>query len=183
MKRIKLILAVLVLIAASTVPSSAEDIYLGGFLQGLYGGGLHDDNPTSSEMTASETRLQLKLESFSDLCSAIESEAQRDMEVSRLRTRRIMPDTLRARCADLSLDLVAQISRTEDGGAMLNLLDTELLEKPSVLSVLALTRMTRVQSAPASTPSETLSRSSTRFSESLRHVRGLAVVAEYKPLS
>ncbi|MBN1212949.1 MAG: hypothetical protein JXA92_10260 [candidate division Zixibacteria bacterium] len=44
----------------------AGETYLGGFVQGLYGGGLDRDNPTSSEMTASETRLQLRMESFSD---------------------------------------------------------------------------------------------------------------------
>ena len=66
MKQIKLIIAVLILIAAVSTPTRAEELYLGGFLQGLYGGGIDNSNPTSSEMTASETRLQLKLESFSD---------------------------------------------------------------------------------------------------------------------
>ncbi|HDL02747.1 MAG TPA: hypothetical protein ENH25_01295, partial [candidate division Zixibacteria bacterium] len=46
--------------------TKAGEIYLSGFLQGLYGGGLDSDNPTPTELTASETRLQLKLESFSD---------------------------------------------------------------------------------------------------------------------
>jgi hypothetical protein len=66
MTQIKLLTAVLVLVATMTFPATAEDIYLGGFVQGLYGGGTEGNNPTSSEMTASETRLQLKLESFSD---------------------------------------------------------------------------------------------------------------------
>ena len=46
--------------------TKAGETYLSGFLQGLYGGGLDSDNPTLTELTASETRLQLKLESFSD---------------------------------------------------------------------------------------------------------------------
>ena len=37
------------------------EVYLGGFLQGLYGGRLNEDNPTMTEYTASESRLQLKL--------------------------------------------------------------------------------------------------------------------------
>ena len=47
-------------------PAAAGDTYLSGFLQTLYGGGLDDRNPTASEMTASEARLQLRLESYSE---------------------------------------------------------------------------------------------------------------------
>ncbi len=67
MKRIypSFLAAGLLLIATAT-RSNAEQTTLGGFVQGLYGGGLDRDNPTSSEMTASETRLQLRLESYSD---------------------------------------------------------------------------------------------------------------------
>jgi hypothetical protein len=55
------------IIALITAPSLfAEDVYISGFMQGLYGGGLDRDNPTSSEMTAAETRLQMRLESYSD---------------------------------------------------------------------------------------------------------------------
>ncbi len=43
----------------------ADDVMITGYLQGLYGGGLDEDNPTSSEWTASETRLQMRLESYS----------------------------------------------------------------------------------------------------------------------
>jgi hypothetical protein len=43
----------------------ADDVMITGHLQGLYGGGLDEDNPTSSEWTASETRLQMRLESYS----------------------------------------------------------------------------------------------------------------------
>ena len=44
----------------------AGETYMSGFLQGLYGAGIDRDNPTSSEYTASESRLQLRMESFSD---------------------------------------------------------------------------------------------------------------------
>jgi hypothetical protein len=47
-------------------PAGADEPIISGFLQGLYGGGLEDDNPTSSDWTASESRLQLRLESYSD---------------------------------------------------------------------------------------------------------------------
>jgi hypothetical protein len=44
----------------------AGETYLTGFVQTLYGGGLDDKNPTGSDFSVSETRLQVKLESISD---------------------------------------------------------------------------------------------------------------------
>ncbi len=57
-----------VILFVMLLPFKAEsaDTYLSGFLQALYGGGTGGDNPTSSDLTASETRLQLRMESFSD---------------------------------------------------------------------------------------------------------------------
>jgi len=55
-----------VLILALPGITSAGETYLSGFLQGLYGGGLDNNNPTSSDLTAAETRLQIRLESYSD---------------------------------------------------------------------------------------------------------------------
>ncbi len=63
----RIILTGLFAIILMTPVVSAEDVYISGFLQGLYGGQLHSDNPTPSEMTASETRLQLRLESYGNL--------------------------------------------------------------------------------------------------------------------
>ena len=63
-KSLHLTIAVALLLLVS--PAIGGETYLGGFVQGLYGGGLDSDNPTSSEMTASEARLQLRLESFSE---------------------------------------------------------------------------------------------------------------------
>lgn len=57
------ILAGLLLI---TAPSSRAEVRIDGFLQGLYGARLDEDNPTSTEHTASETRLQLRAEHFGD---------------------------------------------------------------------------------------------------------------------
>jgi hypothetical protein len=42
------------------------DVKLDGFMQGLYGGRLDQNNPTSSEQTASESRLQVRLEQVND---------------------------------------------------------------------------------------------------------------------
>ncbi len=60
MKRILFILLLLM------VADAHADLYWGGFLQGLYGGRLHEENPAETEYTASETRFQLRLEHFGD---------------------------------------------------------------------------------------------------------------------
>lgn len=64
MLRLAISLLAVVLMTAST--ALAEDVALTGFLQGLYGGNLNSDNPTGKDYTASETRLQLRLESYQD---------------------------------------------------------------------------------------------------------------------
>jgi len=56
-------LIILGLIAIFAAPLHAE-VNIDGFLQGLYGARLEEDNPTATEMPASETRLQLRAEHF-----------------------------------------------------------------------------------------------------------------------
>jgi len=63
-KHIKL--AIITIFLLMPFSSEAGETYITGFLQGLYGGGLESNSPTASDFTASETRLQLKLESFSE---------------------------------------------------------------------------------------------------------------------
>ena len=46
-------------------PVQAE-VKIDGFMQGLYGGRLDEKNPTSSEQTASESRLQVRMEQAND---------------------------------------------------------------------------------------------------------------------
>lgn len=65
MKRYSLLITGVLLAAVLSAPAMA-DTSIGGFLQGLYGYGTDSKNPVPSDLTASEVRLQLKLESFSD---------------------------------------------------------------------------------------------------------------------
>jgi hypothetical protein len=46
--------------------AGAGDLAMSGFLQGVYGGALNEDNRTGKDYTVSETRLQLRLESYQD---------------------------------------------------------------------------------------------------------------------
>ncbi|PKK83567.1 MAG: hypothetical protein CVT49_08005 [candidate division Zixibacteria bacterium HGW-Zixibacteria-1] len=54
------------LLLMGTPATKAGEVMLSGFLQGLYGGGLDSNNPTASDLTASESRLQMRLESYSE---------------------------------------------------------------------------------------------------------------------
>ncbi|MBD3402759.1 hypothetical protein GF420_07675 [candidate division GN15 bacterium] len=65
MRHVTLVVMGLLLIAAAAIPASAE-VYVHGFMQGLWGGRLDQDNPTTTEQTASETRMQLRVEHFGD---------------------------------------------------------------------------------------------------------------------
>mgnify|MGYP003573567487 CR=1 FL=1 len=46
--------------------ASAQELYWGGFVEGLWGAGLDDNNPTTRDYPVAETRLQLRLESYGD---------------------------------------------------------------------------------------------------------------------
>ncbi len=58
-------LAILGLLLLAAVPARSE-LFIDGFLQGLYGGRTDQNNPTETEYTASETRMQLRAEHFGD---------------------------------------------------------------------------------------------------------------------
>ncbi|MBU8934339.1 MAG: hypothetical protein KOO62_10070 [candidate division Zixibacteria bacterium] len=60
---IKLGVIGLLVISAATAQA---DVYIDGFLQNLQGARLDETNPTTTEMTASETRLQMRAEHFGD---------------------------------------------------------------------------------------------------------------------
>jgi hypothetical protein len=61
-KYIFLIAGILILFV---LPLHAE-VYLDGFLQGLYGGHLNDKNPAAADYPASESRFQLRAEHYGD---------------------------------------------------------------------------------------------------------------------
>lgn len=63
MKRALLLIMLLVPVMAGT---TYAEVTMDGFVQGLFGGGLDSDNPTSTDYTANETRLQLRTEHYGD---------------------------------------------------------------------------------------------------------------------
>ena len=64
-QRALLLLTLGLLLFSAAAPVTAE-VRIDGFLQGLYGGRVDNDNPTETEYTASETRMQLRAEHFGD---------------------------------------------------------------------------------------------------------------------
>ncbi len=48
----------------------ADEVQLGGFVEGLWGAGLNDNNPVARDYPAAETRLQLRFESYADRAEA-----------------------------------------------------------------------------------------------------------------
>jgi hypothetical protein len=65
-KRISLVALAAVMILAGWGSSRAQELYLNGFVEGLFSGGLDDRNPTDRDYPAAETRLQLRAESYGD---------------------------------------------------------------------------------------------------------------------
>ena len=65
---IKLFLILLTGLSLSLAsPAATQDLYWGGFVEGLWGAGLDGDNPTDRDYPAAEMRLRLRVESFSDV--------------------------------------------------------------------------------------------------------------------
>lgn len=68
MNRMKKIITTiaLMLLLVSLQSSVKAEIYMDGFVQGLFGGNLDEDNPAETDYSASETRMQLRLEDIGD---------------------------------------------------------------------------------------------------------------------
>ncbi|MCK5126227.1 MAG: hypothetical protein KAR42_08215 [candidate division Zixibacteria bacterium] len=66
LRKISLIILLLVGLWNISGTSMAQELYWGGFVEGLWGAGIDDNNPTGRDYPVAETRLQLRLESFGD---------------------------------------------------------------------------------------------------------------------
>lgn len=122
-----------------------------------------------------------KLKEFAGVAIATEREKQMGLDISSLRQRQLVPDVLASRAAELSVDLISQISSIDAGRSSLIMLDPSLLSNPSVLSVIVLRRMLRLLTSK-NPPIDQLSRSGMKFSESVL-IGNLSLIAEYKPSS
>lgn len=132
--------------------------------------------------TLQSGNARAKLMEFHDSCTRLESEAQLEADVSQLRGRRAQPEVLKARCAEISADLVARISSTKNGTEGIERLDPDLMTNPTVLTVLTLNRLSRVLADPGERRIE-YGRAKRKLSETVADAPGIAVIGEYKPRS
>jgi anthranilate phosphoribosyltransferase len=154
--------------------NSAAALYLAGKVSDLQAG---------FEMAMRTIRSGMamaKLREFSALTRKMEADRQMTHDISMLRGRRITPEVLARRCSDLSSDLVEQISKLDGGELDLQNLDANLLSRPSILSVLALTRLRRIL-VERSVQERQVSRAATSLSEAISSSPTVSVIGEYKP--
>ena len=123
-----------------------------------------------------------KLRQFSAACVGIESEYQKGCEAGLLSGRRIMPNTLKTRARDMTRELESEICVSEEGQRLLENIDRSLIDDPSVLSVLTLSRMKSVCEGVGVAQTRR-SQASRRLSDAITSAQSLAVIGEYKPRS
>jgi indole-3-glycerol phosphate synthase len=150
----------------------------------LYVSGAAESIQDGVELSSEAIKSGRALEKLSEIVkSTREREAERQllMQPSSLRSRRILPEVLRARAPELAKFLTDEIASMDGGGIGLDGLDPELLSSPNALSVISLSRLMSVLSkgVPESSSNRVSQRS---FSDAISR-QGLAVIGEYKPRS
>ncbi len=68
--RVGLILPLIILISVGIATPAQSEVEVNGFVEGLWTGGVDDNNVTDRDYTAAETRLQLRLESYGESAEA-----------------------------------------------------------------------------------------------------------------
>lgn len=140
-----------------------------------------EDGVALAEELLRSGRALAKAKEFAETARALETERQMAQGVSELRPAYIMPSVLVRRAPALVEELVSQV---KERGLQPELegLDPELVEHPSVLSVIALRRVLSAASQPVPEgPEPAKGRAS--LSEALKRCAGVGVIAEYKPRS
>ena len=123
-----------------------------------------------------------KLREFAIMTRSLETKMQMELDVSALRTRRILPEILKRRYPEICADLITEILGLAGGSDSLRGLDDELISNPTILSVLVLNRMRRVLNEE--NPLRPVHRSgSASLLDAISSAQGVAVIGEYKPSS
>ncbi|MGQ9587557.1 MAG: indole-3-glycerol-phosphate synthase [Thermoplasmata archaeon] len=123
-----------------------------------------------------------KLREFSSAALAMEATRQRTEDISKLRSRRIVPEVLSERSDEIVQALLREVLAKKGGASSIAWLDKDLLDSPSVLSVIVLGRILSFALDDAK-PARPSTRASTSLSEAIMSNDTLSVIAEYKPSS
>ncbi|HEX9907985.1 MAG TPA: anthranilate phosphoribosyltransferase, partial [Thermoplasmata archaeon] len=153
--------------------NAAAAIYVAGAAADM-----HEGLVIASEAVRSGKALR-KLKQVATFAQKKEEERQLSLRIDDLRSRRILPSVLTKRCREITSHLVDKIISQEGGSQRLARLDSTIVNEPSILSVLSLSRLLSVMTSGVSTES-TSHRSTTRFSEAISEP-GISVIGEYKP--
>ena len=156
--------------------NSAAALYVAGRARDIH------DGLSIAQASIRGGAARAKLAQFHDACVKLESMAQLEVDVSHLRGKRVQPYVLRARCAEISEDLARYISKTEGGPEHIDRIDPDVLKNPTILTVLTLSRLSRVLSDLTETRQEHVA-SERRLSEAIEERSGIAIIGEYKPRS
>jgi anthranilate phosphoribosyltransferase len=148
-------------------------LYVAGAAQDLHEG------IALAEEAIDSGKAMRKLRQIADFSLSKERDRQQSAEVGSLVGRKLQPEVLRVRCAELTEQLVKKISDLRDGPEAMEPLDPDIISRPNVLSVISLTRVLSLSSDRAN---DTLSgrQSTESFSERLSSP-GLSIIGEYKP--
>lgn len=142
---------------------------------------IHDGLETARRVLETGKALA-KLKQFADVTSRMEIERQKELDMAALRLRRILPQVLCDRAPEITSHLHAKLVESERGRGTLSALDPELISRPSVLSVIVLDRVLGLSSGGDGV-AEARARERRSLVASIESSPGIAVIAEYKPLS
>ena len=123
-----------------------------------------------------------KLKEYAAVARMLESERQSAEPIVDLNRRRILPDVIMTRCAEIVRSLAAEVASLDGGTELLGSLDTKLIADPGVISVLTLRRIKHTLTDDGPMPSDGR-RAKLGFSDAIGSADGIAVIAEYKPSS
>ena len=153
--------------------NAAAAIYVGG-----RAGDLNEGMSIARKAVGSGAALA-KLQEFAAVSRREEAARQGALTMRQLLGRRIVPEVLRERRAVFTTELVEALSGHEEGRTHLGSLDRGLIDEPSVLSVIVLSRIVRIIKEGMPEVPEA-ARPAGSFSASLES-GGVSLVCEYKP--
>ncbi|UCE81456.1 MAG: anthranilate phosphoribosyltransferase [Methanobacteriota archaeon] len=156
--------------------NSAAALYVAGKVEDIHQG------LSLARETIRDGSALTKLKEFHDASRRLESEAQREADISQLRGKRVQPEVLMERCSEISADLVDQITSTEGGPEAIGRLDPDIISNPTVLTVVTLNRLHKILTNPSELSKETVGKGG-KLSEAISAASGIAVIGEYKPRS
>jgi anthranilate phosphoribosyltransferase len=127
-------------------------------------------------------RAMTKLEDFSKTIRALEVESQLSQNADALCSRRLLPETVAGRAEEVVAAFSKRILKHDAGPGALAYLDWDVIEQPSILSVILLRRMLSLLTTGVPEV-KAVSHNHASLSESIASSKGLALIAEYKPSS